>query len=409
MNWLPAAAAAMVGLAAPVGAQTTLDRPVGEPRPFALDSGRQANSALAPEIAFADVVWIEEAAWIRLFFDQADLEGDSFVRVTSLYDGDVQELDASQMKMWSNSTAYFNGPAVLLELVTDPGTTRNRIVIDEVVMEASSPLPAGGCGICGPDDRVQSFEEWAARLLPAGCSASVFNTDSCMVSAGHCVSGGMIVQFNVPNSDPNCTLNHPPANDQFPITTWNSQNLGVGLDWSVLITGTNGLGERPYDRYGVLRPIATAAPANEDPVAVWGYGIDDQCTLNQVQQTASGEIVELGANYFRHVVDITFGNSGSSVIRNGEIVGIITHCPCPGWATRWDQAAFTAAREALCPGGALPGDVDGDGDVDITDFLLLLSDWGPCPEPCPPSCAADFDDDCNVGITDFLILLANWS
>ncbi len=55
-----------------------------------------------------------------------------------------------------------------------------------------------------------------------------------------------------------------------------------------------------------------------------------------------------------------------------------------------------------------PGDVDGDGNVGILDFLALLGSWGPCPPPCPPSCPADFDDDCQVGITDLLILLGNW-
>jgi len=54
------------------------------------------------------------------------------------------------------------------------------------------------------------------------------------------------------------------------------------------------------------------------------------------------------------------------------------------------------------------GDLDGDGVVGITDFLALLAAWGPCPQPCPPSCSADFDSDCTVGITDFLTLLSNW-
>ncbi len=51
----------------------------------------------------------------------------------------------------------------------------------------------------------------------------------------------------------------------------------------------------------------------------------------------------------------------------------------------------------------------GDGVVGILDFLALLDAWGPCPGPCPPSCAADFDGDCEVGITDFLIVLGNWT
>ena len=54
------------------------------------------------------------------------------------------------------------------------------------------------------------------------------------------------------------------------------------------------------------------------------------------------------------------------------------------------------------------GDLDRDCVVGINDFLMLLAAWGPCPDPCPPSCAADLDGDCNVGINDFLILLANW-
>ena len=53
------------------------------------------------------------------------------------------------------------------------------------------------------------------------------------------------------------------------------------------------------------------------------------------------------------------------------------------------------------------GDLDGDGQVGITDFLMLLASWGVCPDP--DVCPADMDDDGVVGITDFLLLLANWS
>jgi len=52
------------------------------------------------------------------------------------------------------------------------------------------------------------------------------------------------------------------------------------------------------------------------------------------------------------------------------------------------------------------GDSNGDGVVDVTDFLLMLGAWGPCVDCC--ACASDFDDDCEVGVTDFLLLLAWW-
>ncbi len=52
-------------------------------------------------------------------------------------------------------------------------------------------------------------------------------------------------------------------------------------------------------------------------------------------------------------------------------------------------------------------DLDMDGVVGITDFLILLGAWGPCPDP-PLECPADLDDSGDVGIDDFLDLLAAW-
>ena len=57
---------------------------------------------------------------------------------------------------------------------------------------------------------------------------------------------------------------------------------------------------------------------------------------------------------------------------------------------------------------ALRGDLDGDDSVGVADLLILLGGWGPCPEPCAPTCPADLDGDCAVGVIDLLVLLANW-
>jgi len=53
--------------------------------------------------------------------------------------------------------------------------------------------------------------------------------------------------------------------------------------------------------------------------------------------------------------------------------------------------------------GLIPGDIDGDGDVDTADLLLLLAAWGPC-EDCPE----DINGDGVVNTVDLLLLLANW-
>jgi hypothetical protein len=56
---------------------------------------------------------------------------------------------------------------------------------------------------------------------------------------------------------------------------------------------------------------------------------------------------------------------------------------------------------------AAPGDLDGDGDVDFTDLLLFLSQWGACPAP-PADCPADLDGSGFVDLADLLVLLGNW-
>ncbi len=70
-----------------------------------------------------------------------------------------------------------------------------------------------------------------------------------------------------------------------------------------------------------------------------------------------------------------------------------------------DVSAALAAGGG-CETSTVLGDINGDGSVDIQDFLLLLGLWGPCETG---NCPADLDGDCTVGILDFLLLLANWS
>lgn len=51
-------------------------------------------------------------------------------------------------------------------------------------------------------------------------------------------------------------------------------------------------------------------------------------------------------------------------------------------------------------------DLDGDGNVGVSDLIILLASWGPCAD-CD-DCPADLSGDCTVGVNDLIILLANW-
>jgi hypothetical protein len=82
-----------------------------------------------------------------------------------------------------------------------------------------------------------------------------------------------------------------------------------------------------------------------------------------------------------------------------------------GWATIGGMTAPFTATDAVSlfevlPDGP-PGDLDCDGSVGFADLLIILSTWGPCPDP-PSHCPADIDGDGVVGFPDLLIVLANW-
>ncbi len=346
--------ASMLAGGLPATAQGTLDRPLPAPVPYEMDSGWVANPTGSARVVHRAEIDLPGADWIRLYFGDVALEAGSFLRLTSRADGQVQELGAEALARWNNSSGYFNGDLLDVELVAGAGTVRNRVVVEQVAWDDFVPT-GSGCdpGCCGVDDRVPSNEDWAARLLPAGCTASIYNSNSCAVSAGHCVGGGMVLEFKVPPSSPNCALNHPPIAEQFPVTQFSFTNGGIGNDWSALVVGTNNLGQTPFQRYGVFRPIASTPPQVGQPATVWGYGVDTPCTATQTQQTSSGPIAQVTATALRFTIDVTFGNSGSGVLRDGqEIVGIVTHCCCPNQGTRVDHPAFVAAREALCPTSA---------------------------------------------------------
>ena len=51
----------------------------------------------------------------------------------------------------------------------------------------------------------------------------------------------------------------------------------------------------------------------------------------------------------------------------------------------------------------IPGDVNDDGVVNISDLLIIISDWGPC-----DGCSSDVNADGAVDVTDLLLAIANW-
>ena len=213
----------------------TLDWPTGELDFLGINSGSLANLTKGHVAVYDKTISVPVAGWIRLYFGEVNLEKGSVLRVTSLFDDEVQVLDAGTLDRWDNTTAYFNGSAVRVELIAAPGSRDNSLEIEYVAFQDVATIERGdGCGICGADDRQPTSSDLFARLYPYGCSATLYNEESCIVTAGHCLSGQTVVQFRVPNSNSNCYTNNPGVADQFPITASDGVDGGVGVDFGAI-------------------------------------------------------------------------------------------------------------------------------------------------------------------------------
>lgn len=88
-------------------------------------------------------------------------------------------------------------------------------------------------------------------------------------------------------------------------------------------------------------------------------------------------------------------NAGSAVALLGNDIFIATSVGLP-----YD------AYLARYSGPTSPADIDGDGTVGVSDFLIVLSQWGPC---IPKGeCTADIDGSGAVDLPDLLAVLADW-
>lgn len=432
-----------------------------------MDSGTQSNQSNEAKSVFAQIVDLgPEIPWVRIRFDKQGtiLKAGSVIRVTSFLDGETQLLDAAELDNWGYATAFLNGPVVEIELIAGAGTEGNSIRIRDVLaggelttffgedakigddealprficndVDTRQPAIAGDGGVTpDPDPRV-------GRLLPGGinsqeaplghCTAFIIDDqpgpDKLHLSAGHCFDGNpvnqdlqddYVLQFNVPASNANCNINHPPVDRQFPVkrTAIYSRFSGydnphTGNDWAVFKCHKSN-GRTSFQRQGAAFKLKNTPPplgavlnvevighgtdGNEagavagDPRACYCHPAAGTGRYNAVQQKSIGTTERTskkavgrcqgGANAGRpcrgaadcpdgvcanlvHVVYRTKaptcgGNSGSPVINqaNGEVVAIHTGhgSRCTYECNGGPNAGMVCCPDGGCNIGACPG------------------------------------------------------
>lgn len=355
-------------LSASAGAALAATAPLQfELRPYSFSSPVQAGAARGQVLA-SHRVEAKDAPWLRLIFKDVTLAPGSLLRITSVADGAQQTLNATTLRQWRNTSAYFNGSAVTVELIGAHGTRGNRFGIAQVM---AGTVPAQTESQCGAtDDRVPSAAANRARLLGVGCTANL-TVDGCFITAGHCLSSPSlvnVVEFNVPLSNGNTSLNHPAPKDQYvPTTNRQFQNGGIGKDWGVFTVSANSeTGLTPLQAQGPGLNFASSTPVVGATVEITGYGVDTG-TANQTQQVSTGPItlVNTTSTRLEYKADTEGGNSGSAVLTGGDVVAIHTSGGCTtggsgaNSGTLISNAAFQSAYPAVC-GAVEPGPTCGE-------------------------------------------------
>lgn len=317
-----------------------------------IDSGLVSNTSPSPAmIGIPQVVWskvisVPASSWLRLEYEGVMLSGSpdrgsdgSFLRITSMRDGAVQTQHLRHIGEWRDTSAYFNGDSILLELLAQPNTGDNRIIIRNAIAGPAAPL--GTDTICGPtDDRVLSSDPRVGRNQPTGCTSWLINDcNHCFLTAGHCAGSGLqIVEFNVPLSTSGGSIQHPGPQDQYAVDTTSLQSnggQGVGDDWAYFgVFPNSNTGLTPHEANGMQAFDLVPPPSvTGQLIRITGNGSTGSPvspTWNLVQKTHAGPYSSFSGTTVRYTTDTTGGNSGSPVILDGtnQAIAIHTHGGC---------------------------------------------------------------------------------
>lgn len=345
---------------------------------------------------------VPDAEWVRVSFDYKSvaktMEGEDFaVTITSDLDGHSQTLNATTLKQWYYTSAYFNGDSVSITY----DSKSHMIPLKGAMVGDKAEGQVGVQSICdGRDDRVPSNSRRDARYLGSGgCSGWIFRDDNndeghCFMTAGHCGTnsqGSGTMQFQVPLSTPSGGMVHPGPEDQYSVDASSVQgaNNGVGNDWMYLGTFPNSeTGLSALEAQGDAYELSFTAPSTSGTATITGYGTTSpRDQYSQAQQTHSGSVTSNSGSSARYRPDTTGGNSGSAVESSERVAyAVHTHggCSSSGGSNAGTLLSSSNVQNALANPRGVCG---GNG-----------SEPPPPTDPsCTNSCIYAFDIDCDDG------------
>lgn len=342
-----------------------------------VDSDWAAATSASPAPVFSKRVEVPGAAWIRLNLDGTVLPGDeslgegAFLRITSLLDGATQEMHASHLEQWHHQSAYFNGDAVQVELISSASAGMSRLRITGATYEiAADTVPAGDDdgaprSYCGMYDlRELSDDPRVARVVfdtgAIGTVSIIDDPNHTFLTAGPiaaALNGNSVIEFHAPLTYPNgTTLVHPAPSDQYVADLSSVQRAsgaaGSGDNWGYFgAFGNSTTGLTPFQAQGAFFTLADIVPPVDGrQIRTTGNGFTQPPifrTWSFVQKSEAGAYVGNTGTRVLFRTSLTSGDGGTLIVdeTSGEVIGIASEDGCT--ATGGSNAATAITNPNL--------------------------------------------------------------
>lgn len=231
---------------------------------------------------------------LRLYFEETKLGKESYLLLESS-DGAQQKLDGEALKNWSNSSAYFNGGTVKISVYQSLGEPLVTFKLKEVKVNdgqiGQSTRQTQARKVTTKSATSSSAGEISMEEMPYAAAIGRLTNGSRVGGAGWIAPNGAIVtsrqgyklisegfdiiEFNVPLSNQDGSVNHPAPEDQYPLkvdeaiftsrevhvkrvywSVWSSHYLLSTLGFAVIEALPNSTGQKPGERQQAYFRIA---------------------------------------------------------------------------------------------------------------------------------------------------------
>ncbi|MEM6845725.1 MAG: T9SS type A sorting domain-containing protein [Bacteroidota bacterium] len=262
---------------------------------------------------------------IRLYFEEVQLGTKSYLLLEGS-DGAEQKMDATALKNWSNSSAYFNGQSVKISAyqaegeaivvklkeikVNEQGANRKMVPIHHTSAAQARTTDDDDDNLGYWSEAVGRFTDgvgargtgWIAANGAIVTDNNFGALESTSYTDGNHLERYDIIEFNVPPSNPDGTVNHPAPEDQYPLNIDNfywRRKQGTttvdGIDWIKFLR------VRKYPQ--PIDPIDNDLSEEAYNTNIWNYWVGGYTILEALPNSTGKRPGERIGKYFQPRAD----------------------------------------------------------------------------------------------------------